>query len=137
MMRGRKKPMRRRARRAFTPEQKLAILNEYNRATIKGKVRVLDKYDIETHHISAWRQQFRRKAAAKPATENKPGPRVVKNLLDVISPDMVDDIIPGMQRTAAKPKRKLVTVDLETFNTLADLGLSAKAALDGSMIKSS
>lgn len=123
-----------RTRRKFTPEQKLCIINEYAKAPLGMKSRVLHKYGIQRHHIDAWKQQMG-KPKRFPKGEKYPNRRAVKNLLDAITPEAVAEIIPGMKRPCRKKKLNLVTIDLDTFNTLVSMGLPAKAALDGSKVK--
>jgi len=123
-----------RTRRKFTPEQKLCIIQEYAKALLGMKARVLHKYGIQRHHINAWKQQMGKKRKF-PAGEKFPSRRAVKNLLDAITPEAVAAIIPGMQRPKKKKKLNLVTIDLDTFNTLVSMGMPAKAALQGSQVK--
>ena len=123
-----------RTRRKFTPEQKLCIIQEYAKAPLGMKARVLHNYGIQRHHIHAWKQQMGKKRKF-PRGEKFPNRRAVKNLLDVITPEAVAAIIPGVQRPKKKKKLNLVTIDLDTFNTLVSMGLPAKAALDGSQVK--
>ena len=133
-----------RTRRKFTPEQKLCIIQEYAKAPLGMKARVLHKYGLQRHHIHAWKQQMGKKRKLPPG-EKFPNRRAVKNLLDAITPEAqailqpgvntVAAIIPGVQRHKKKKKLRLVTIDLDTFNTLVSMGLPAKAALEGSQVK--
>ena len=123
-----------RTRRRFTPEQKLCIIQEYSKAPLGMKARVLHKYGIQRHHVHAWKQQMGKKKKFPPG-EKYPNRRAVKSLLDAITPEAVAAIIPGVQRPPKKKKLNLVTIDLDTFNTLVSMGLPAKAALEGSQVK--
>lgn len=125
---------RSRTRRKFTPEQKLCIINEYAKAPLGMKARVLHKYGIKRHNIQAWKQQMGRKRTFAPG-EKYPSRRAVKNLLDAITPEAVAEIIPGVQAPKKKKKLNLVTIDLDTFKTLVSMGLPPLAALEGSKVK--
>ena len=122
-----------RTRRRFTPEQKLCIINEYSKAPLGMKSRVLHKYGIKRYHIDAWKQQMGKKRTFAPG-EKYPGRRAVKSLLDAITPEAVAEIIPGIQAPKKKKKLNLVTIDLDTFKTLVSMGLPPLAALDGSKV---
>jgi transposase-like protein len=124
-----------RTRRKFTPEQKLCVIDEYSKAPLGMKSRVLQKYGIKRHHIDAWKQQMG-KPKKFPPGEKYPGRRAVKSLLDAITPEAVAAIIPGVKAPKKKKKKlNLVTIDLDTFKTLASMGLPPMAALDGSKVK--
>jgi transposase-like protein len=124
-----------RTRRKFTPEQKLCIINEYSKAPLGMKSRVLHKYGIKRHHIDAWKQQMG-KPKQFPPGEKYPGRRAVKSLLDAITAEAVAAIIAGVKAPKKKKKKlNLVTIDLDTFKTLVSMGLPPLAALDGSRIK--
>jgi len=122
-----------RTRRKFTPEQKLCIINEYSKAPLGMKSRILHKYGIKRHHIDAWKQQMG-KPKRFPQGEKYPGRREVKSLLDAITPEAVAEIIPGIKPPKKKKKLNLVTIDLDTFKTLVSMGLPPLAALDGSKV---
>lgn len=123
-----------RTRRRFTPEQKLCIIQEYAKAPLGMKARVLHRYGLQRHHIHAWKQQMGKKRKFPPG-EKFPNRRAVRSLLDAVTPEAVAAIIPGVQRPKKKKKLNLVTIDLDTFNTLVSMGLPAKAALEGSQVK--
>jgi transposase-like protein len=124
-----------RTRRNFTPEQKLCIIDEYSKAPLGMKSRVLHKYGIKRHNIDAWKQQMG-KPKKFPPGEKYPNRRAVKSLLDAITPEAVAAIIPGVKAPKKKKKKlNLVTIDLDTFKTLASMGLPPMAALDGSKVK--
>ena len=123
-----------RTRRGFTPEQKLCIINEYCKAPLAMKSRVLHKYGIKRHNIDAWKQQMGKKRTFAPG-EKYPDRRAVKSLLDAITPEAVAEIIPGIQAPKKKTKKlNLITIDLDTFKTLVSMGLPPLAALDGSKV---
>jgi transposase-like protein len=123
-----------RTRRKFSPEQKLCIINEYSKAPLGMKSRVLHQYGIKRHHIDAWKQQMG-KPKKFPPGEKYPGRRAVKSLLDAITPEAVAAIIPGVKAPKKKKKKlNLVTIDLDTFKTLVSMGLPPLAALDGSKV---
>jgi transposase-like protein len=123
-----------RTRRRFTPEQKLCIIDEYSKAPLGMKSRVLHKYGLQRHNIDAWKQQMG-KPKKFPPGEKYPNRRAVKSLLDAITPEAVAEIIPGVPAPRKKKKLNLVTIDLDTFKTLVSMGLPPLAALDGSKVK--
>lgn len=124
-----------RTRRRFTPEQKLCIIDEYSKAPLAMKSRVLHKYGLQRHNIDAWKQQMG-KPKTFPKGEKYPGRRAVRSLLDAITPEAVAEIIPGIPAPKKKKQKlNLVTIDLDTFKTLVSMGLPPLAALDGSKVK--